>query len=232
MLDEIIATLTSGQATATNSVGNILFLVLSAIIIGLIISYTYQLTVSSDKRSESVSTTLLLMPAIVGIVVALIGNNIAGAFSLAGIFSIIRFRSAPSSAKDILYILFCAATGLACGVGAYGIGILVAIILCVILFVSAKLHFGHPSRNRMLLKILVPEDMNVEEVFGKVLKKYTVKYDLQKMRTKDLGSLFELTYSVDLLPDANKKKFLDDLRVLNGNLTINLDSYNLTYREF
>jgi uncharacterized membrane protein YeaQ/YmgE (transglycosylase-associated protein family) len=232
MLDEFINTLTGSSATTTSpaSLVQILLIIIFAIIIGLIIGFTYKKIVQ-DRRSDSVMTTLLILPAIVGIVVALIGNNIAGAFSLAGIFTIIRFRSAPSSARDILFILFCTVTGLACGVGAYGVGLVVAILLSLTLFISYKLRFGHPGDSKMLLKILTPENMNAEGKFEKVLKKYTNKFKLTRMRTKDLGSIYELTYSIDLLPDIDKKKLIDDLRVLNGNLNINLDAHDLT-QEF
>jgi hypothetical protein len=229
MFDDILKALTEGGvSTTTNTLENIAMQILFTLVIGLVISFTYKTTVSFERRSESVSTTLLLLPSIVGVVVALIGNNIAGAFSLAGIFSIIKYRSATTNAKDILFVLFCAATGLACGVRAYGIGLLVALILCAVLFIAAKLKVDKRTNSRSLLKILVPEDMNAEEAFDEVLGKYATKFELLKMRTKDLGSLFELTYVIVLSPAADKKRMIDELRILNGNLNINLDSYNLT----
>jgi len=81
-------------------------------------------TSNKGGYSQNFSLTLVIVPTVIAIIVLLIGSNIARAFSLAGAFSLIKFRSAPGDPKDISYVLFTMAAGLACGVGFFGYGVL------------------------------------------------------------------------------------------------------------
>lgn len=203
------------------SLGAVLLSIGISLVAGLIISQLYVRT-NKNTYSENLSITLLFLPVVISAIVMLIGNNIAGAFSLAGVFTIIRFRSAPGSAKDILFILFCVGIGLACGIEAYPYGILFLIAVCVVQIILYFTKYGKPDSLHMQLKIVAPEDLNSEKEFAKILKKYTKSYDLQKIGTKDLGSVYELTYALQLLPSADKKQMIDELRRRNGNLNISL----------
>jgi hypothetical protein len=152
----------------------------------------------------------------------LIGSNIARAFSLAGAFSIIRFRSAPGDPKDIAYVLFTMAAGLACGVGAFGYGVLFTIILCVLMFVLSKVKYGARKAEQKQLKVTVPESLSYEEAFGEVFRQFGVAYELKRVRTTELGSLYELVYGVTLGQSVNQKELLDAIRCRNGNLDVSL----------
>lgn len=208
-------------ASTTITVGGFLLGIGVSLVLGLIISLTY-IETSDKSHSENFVTTLLLLPILMSTVILLIGNNVAGAFSLAGIFSIIRFRSAPGSARDIVFVLFAVGAGLACGVEAYTYGLIFTFILSFILFVVKKTNFGKRSNTHMQLRILIPEDLNNENVFDDIFNEYTKSYSLKQIRTKDLGSVYELTYDINMEQNVNKKTFLDSLRCRNGNLNINL----------
>jgi type III secretory pathway component EscS len=227
MLDFLFNT----SATSSLNLGTVVLSVLVAAVMGLMISLTYLGTHKKD-RSENLPITLLVMPAIIGTVIMLIGNNIAGAFSLAGIFSIIKFRSVAGNAKEIVYILFCVAAGLAAGVGEYGIGCLITIILCGIMFITALTHFGEKHAYNSQLKILMPEDEDAEKLLTPVLEKYTENFRLSTMKTKDLGSVFEVVYLIKMKNEARNKKMIDALRELNGNLKISLSKQLPTDKEF
>ena len=134
--------------------------------------------------------------------------------------SIIRFRSAPGDPEDIGYIFFDIAAGLACGVGLFGYGALFVAVLCLFMIVISKINFAKPKTTAKHLKITIPENLDYEGVFDEILKKYTSDFSLTKVRTTDLGSLYELTYSVNMLKNANEKEFIDELRCRNGNLNI------------
>ena len=146
----------------------------------------------------------------------------ARAFSLAGAFSIIRFRSAPGDPKDISYVFFTLAVGLACGMGYVGYAALFTMVLCGVMVVLDVMDFATPKSNSMQLKIIVPENLNYEELFDDVLTKYTASWKMERVRTKEFGALFELTYRVNIKGDASRKKFIDELRCKNGNLNISL----------
>ncbi|WP_217595835.1 DUF4956 domain-containing protein [Cohnella sp. GbtcB17] len=191
-----------------------------AILLGGIISFTYMKT--QVAYSPSFTLTMMVLPTIVAIIILLIGSNIARAFSLAGAFSIIRFRSAPGDSKDISYVLFSMAAGLACGVGAYGYAALFTVCLCILMFVLKAINFGANKAQTKLLKVTIPENLGYEEAFDEIFRKFGVGYELKKVRTTELGSLYELVYAVQIGPQTSQKELLDAVRTRNGNLDITL----------
>lgn len=218
MLDSIFSsTVTTTDLSFTDAILTILL----AIVLGGIISLTYMKT-NAAGFSQNFTLTMVLLPSIVAIIILLIGSNVARAFSLAGAFSIIRFRSAPGDPKDISYVLFTMAAGLACGVGAFGYAVLFTLILCGLMFVLNRINFGARKGVDKMLKVTIPENLAYEDAFEEVFKKHGVGYELKKMRTTELGSLYELVYMVSMNENTNQKEFLDDIRCRNGNLDLSL----------
>ncbi|RKN75867.1 DUF4956 domain-containing protein [Paenibacillus ginsengarvi] len=216
MIESIFASTAVTELTVTNAL--LAFVV--SIVLGGVISLTYMKT--QPAYSQSFTLTMMVLPTIVAIIILLIGSNIARAFSLAGAFSIIRFRSAPGDSKDISYVLFAMAAGLGCGVGAYGYAVLFTVILCVLMLVLKTIKFGASKESMKMLKITVPENLGYEEAFADVFRKFKIDYELKKVRTTELGSLYEIIYAVKLGPQTNQKELLDAVRTRNGNLDITL----------
>ena len=223
MLDKIFTTVVGESVTMPT----ILDIVGTALLLGLIISLTYIYTHRKDGYVPSFTITLIMLSAIISMIILLVGNNVARAFSLAGAFSLIRFRSAPGDPKDIAYIFFTLAVGLGCGIGFLAASAMFTIILCLVMILIYATKYGTPKETPMLLKITIPEDMNYQDLFDEDLKNYTTSYYLKRVKTTDFGSLFELVYRVVLKKDCDQKAFIDDLRKKNGNLNI-----QLTMREF
>ena len=228
MLDTIISSTNGDSFTLINA----LTVVGAAIILGLIISLAYIKTHKKEGYVQSFTITLIMLPVIISIIILLVGNNIARAFSLAGAFSIIRFRSAPGDPKDISYVFFTLAVGLACGMGYIGYGIIVTIILCLVMIILDIINFAKAKTKTMYLKITVPEDLNFEGVFNDILEKYTIKWDLARVRTRDFGALFELSYSLQIKDDMPQKEFIDEIRCRNGNLNVALTRAGMEEKVF
>jgi len=114
------------------------------------------------------------------------------------------------------------AVGLSCGMGYMGYGIIVALVLCVVMLALEHFKFGKTRSNAKLLKITIPENLDYQDAFDTVLNKYALNYNLQKVKTTDLGSLYELVYTVTTRPDIRDRDFIDELRCRNGNLNITL----------
>ena len=218
MLETIIASTTGESFTLTNA----LIVIASSIILGLIVSTVYMKTHEKSGYNSGFTTTLVMLPVIISIIILLVGNNVARAFSLAGAFSIIRFRSAPGDPKDIAYVFFTLAVGLTCGMGYIGYAVIFTVILSAVMFILDITKFTIPKSKTMQLKITIPEDLNYEGVFEDILNKYTNSWNIQKVRTRDFGALFELSYIINIKPNSNQKKFIDELRCRNGNLNITL----------
>lgn len=118
--------------------------------------------------------------------------------------------------------MFCLQWGLACGVGVYGYAVLFTFILCGLMILLHILKFGIKTSTQKLLKITVPEDLAYEESFEEVFEQFSVTHELKKVKTTELGSLYELVYTVILDPNKSQKEFLDAIRCRNGNLNISL----------
>ena len=205
--------------TTDMSVSGMCIALLVSALFGLSIGFTYFKT-QTENYQRNMAVTIVMLPVILSIIILFTGSNIARAFSLAGTLSIIRFRSAPGDPKDIGFIFFAIAAGLSCGVGLYGYGALFVLILCALILVIEKIGIFTKKDVRKTLKITIPENLNYEGAFNDLLSKYTKSYTLEKIKTTDLGSLFELVYSVTMKAGQNEQEFLNELRCRNGNLTI------------
>lgn len=166
-----------------------------------------------------------MLPMIIAIVIMLVGSNIARAFSLAGAFSLVRFRSAPGDPKDIAYVFFAMAVGLACGAGYLAYGAMFTLILCIFMIILNRMDFGSKKTQEKQLRITIPENLDYQGAFDDLLEQYTQKYTLTRVKTADLGTLYELSYVICAKNDINEKEFIDALRCRNGNLNIILTLY-------
>lgn len=201
-----------------------LIALLAATFMGAILSTAYTILNKNRATTKSFGITLVVLPAIITVIVALVGNNVARAFSIAGIFSIIRFRSLQQDPKELAFVLLSMAIGLGCGMGLVAYAVVFGLILGLTA-VAAQLVFQEKAESK-ILKILIPESLDYGKSLSKVIKKYTRFSELTQVKTADLGSLYKLTYRVILLPKTNEKTMIDELRTKNGNLTISLSNFH------
>ncbi|MDD3165139.1 MAG: DUF4956 domain-containing protein [Oscillospiraceae bacterium] len=191
----------------------------SALLLGLLIAvvYTYK-----TVYTKSFLVTLATLPAIVSVIIMMVSGSLGAGVAVAGTFSLVRFRSAPGTAREIGVIFLAMAIGLACGMGYPGFAALFAVIMCLVLLLYTKLDFGEPKNAGLhkTLSITMPEALDYSSVFDDLFAQYTVQAKLLRVKTTNLGSLNRLTYDILLKPEASEKKFIDDLRCRNGNLEI------------
>ena len=193
-----------------------------SLLLSICLSLIYIFTHKKSGYAPSMPTTLIVLPVVVTAVIMLVGTNYASAFALAGVFTLIRFRSEPGDPKDISYIFSGVAVGLCCGMGFIYVAIAICVLLSLILTIVYLIRYGEPKKTSLKLKILIPEDLNYENAFDDIFEKHAVKATLDKVRTADFGTMFELVYRVDVNSNFKQKEFIDDLRTRNGNLNITL----------
>lgn len=210
------------EQEAAISVTDTLSYMLAAVLIGVIIAAVYILITERSRRSFSFIVSMLMLPAIVTLVIILVGSNVARAFSIAGVFALVRFRSAPGESKDISLVFMAMAAGLSCGLGYITLAFSVLAVLCVIVLVAFKVVAVCFKDTTKQLSILIPEDMNYNGAFDDIFGKYTKAASLERVRTTNMGTLFELTYRVQMKQKADEKAFIDEIRCRNGNLKISL----------
>ena len=206
------------------SLPSVLTVLVLSTVLGAILSYVFVYTHRKTVYDHSFSVTLFLLPLVISIVIMLVSGDLARAFSLAGVFALVRFRTAIADSRDITYILGAVGIGLASALGFVLLAVVITAFLAFILLVLNFFKMDKDHNNHAKLRIVIPENLNYSNVFDEVFKKYVHSYQLQKVKTTDFGTMFELTYLVKLKNESNQKDFLDDLRVRNGNLSITLTS--------
>ena len=182
-----------------------------------------------NTSSRNFVMTLAILPAVVQAVIMLVNGNLGTGVAVMGAFGLVRFRSAPGNAREIGSVFLAMAIGLATGMGYLGIAVLLLIIIGAAILVLAAVPLGSQSFAQKELKVTIPENLDYTGIFDDIFQKYAKKADMIRVRTVNMGSLYELCYHVELKSQEVEKALLDEIRCRNGNLTVvcgRLDSGN------
>ena len=189
----------------------------TSLILGAVIAWTSGL---KSKQSKSLMLALFVLPAIVQTVIMLVNGSVGTGVAVMGAFSLVRFRSVPGSAKDIVSIFLAMATGLATAMGYIFLAALFVVVLCLVIIISGLIKIPEKDDLCRELRITVPEDLNYAHSFDDLFDKYTKNSKLLTVKTTNMGSLYKLIYKVELKDEESVQSFIDDLRCRNGNLEI------------
>ena len=207
------------ELTQTISVENFLLCLGISLALGLLMAGVYMW---KNEHTKSFLVTLALLPAVVCVVIMMVNGNVGAGVAVAGAFSLVRFRSAPGSAKEIVTIFLAMGTGLISGMGYLGFATLFAVIMCT-MFLFYNFLAGSTPRSaatRKTFQITIPEDLDYTGAFDDIFLAYTKSSELIKVKTTNMGSMFRLTYHVTLKDAAMEKQMIDCIRERNGNLEI------------
>ena len=196
---------------------DVLITLLLAFALALAVAWTYRATYRGVNYTQSYVHTLVIMSVVVALIMLIIGSNIARAFTLVGALSIIRFRNAVKETRDVGFIFFAMAIGMAAGTRFYQVAMLATVLICLMVVAMARLNLFAPEKQRRLLRIRLDADLRAESVLGPALKRYLRDYDLIAMETVQAGTLTELVYSVELKEAGDAQTFLNALSLLNNN---------------
>jgi len=215
----VLDTILSFSSIIGSQITLVTFLICTAVslILGIATALVYK---HKNHCSQSFAVTLAVLPAIVQIVIMLVNGNIGAGVAVAGAFSLVRFRSAPGTAKEIGAIFLAMAIGLATGMGYVSLAVIFFAIIGAFMLVLNLIKFGDGDENERNLKITIPENLDYEGIFDDLFSQYTKKASLEKVKTTNMGTLYELQYSIILKNNEIPKQFIDELRCRNGNLNI------------
>ena len=173
-----------------------------------------------NQTTQSFLITIAILPAIVQTVIMLVNGNIGAGVAVAGSFSLVRFRSAQGSAREIAAIFMVMAIGLATGMGYITLALIFFLIVALFQLLLCFCDFGLIKDSERSLRITIPEDLDYEGVFDNIFEKYTRTAKLECVKTSNLGTLYELKYNIVLKGNTVPKAFLDEIRTRNGNLNV------------
>lgn len=205
------------DVTDVFTVTDVVFATIMSFILSLIIAWVYKSTYTGVSYTQSYVHTLIMMSMIVSIIMLIIGSNIARAFTLLGALSIVRFRNAIKDTRDLGYIFFAMAIGMACGTRFYLLAVVATLIISFILWGMTTLNLFAKDVKEQILKIRLPGDMRYETLFEPVFARYLNRFNLIAVELVQAGTLVELVYGIELKARANPQEFMNELRQLNDN---------------
>lgn len=210
MLDGIFASLYTTSVTAPA----FLAVCLLSVGLGYGIALTYR---KISGEGGTMFSALTVLPFLVQLVILLVNGNLGAGVAVAGAFSLVRFRSAPGSARDITVIFLSMTVGLCCGMGYWAPAVLAALVSCGLLLLQKKPQTDPCERE---LRVTIPENLDYNDLFSDLFAGYTASCKLLRVKTVNMGSLYSLHYLVRLKDPAGEKELLDAMRCRNGNLEI------------
>lgn len=217
MLDSIFQSILVENPAGSLSIGTFTACMGTALLLGILISLIYMFR---NTYNKGFVVTLALMPAIVQMVIMLVNGNLGTGVAVMGAFSLVRFRSVPGTAKEISSIFLAMAVGLATGMGYLGIAVIFVVIMGVVNTIFTVSRFGESNSSQKTLRITIPESLDYTNVFDEIFEQYLNRWELQQVKTTNMGSLFKLDYQIVMKHGHEEKKMIDDLRCRNGNLEI------------
>ncbi len=230
MLDSFFEGLFDSELVAVIDPKHFLLCIGVSLVVGLILSLSYMFR---TRYTKSFVITLSLLPAVVCVVIMMVNGNVGTGVAVAGTFSLVRFRSVPGTAKEIVMLFLAMGAGLITGMGYLGFALLFTVIMCAANLLLNLLNFGS-TRNTARYKtmnITIPEDLDYTGVFDDILEQHTARYELVRVKTTNMGSMFRLTYDMTLKDPSTEKEMIDQLRCRNGNLEITVSKQENTVNE-
>ena len=221
MFENLFRGLFDTDMTAVISLGEFLLCVGTALAAGLVLALCFMYR---SRYTKSFVITLALLPAVVCVVIMMVNGNVGAGVAVAGAFSLVRFRSVPGTGKEITMLFLAMGAGLVCGMGYLAFALLFTVLMCAITLLYNRVDFGARKNTARYktLNITIPEDLDYTGVFEEILNEYASSWELVRVKTTNMGSLFRLTYDLVLRDAAREKDMIDKLRCRNGNLEISV----------
>ncbi|MEC5425450.1 DUF4956 domain-containing protein [Virgibacillus sp. C22-A2] len=210
---------TSGDSESTIMMSLLAMAV--AAVLSLIITKLYQITFTGERYSQAFVHTIVMMSVIISVVMNVVSGNAGVAFGLFAVFSLIRFRSAVTNAKDIAYIFFGLCVGMTSGLYQFDLAIVLTLFSSLLFYLLYKFEYGK-GKDTQVLKVTVPENLNHENLLDDIFTQYTVSHKLRQVETTNLGTMILYTFAIRSKNATKEKELLDRIREKNANLKVSL----------
>ena len=230
MLDNLLTGIYDSAITTSISFAQLAAALGASLVLGALIAVTYMFR---TRYTRSFVVTLALLPAIIAMIILMVNGNVGTGVAVAGAFSLVRFRSVPGTAREILMIFLAMAPGLITGMGYLGVATVFTIIMCLAFIAAGALELGAKSNadRYKTFRIVIPEDLDYTGVFDDLFGEYTSGTELTQVKTVNMGSMYKLTYDVVLKDPSLEKELIDKIRCRNGNLEVSVSRQGTTAVE-
>lgn len=215
--------------TGEFTVIDVVLAIVLSFLLSAFIGWIYKVTHKGASYTQSFVTTLVMNGMVVAIIMMIVGSNIARAFSLVGALSIIRFRNAVKETRDVGFIFFSMAIGMAVGTKFYLLAVIAAVIISLVILLMTRFNWFAREVSSQILRVQVPNGTPFDKLFDQAFLKYTSSSELISVDSIHSGMLTELTYSIAMKKSGLIAEFLNEIKNLNGNNKVTLIAgYNTT----
>jgi uncharacterized membrane protein YhiD involved in acid resistance len=215
--------------TGEFSVIDVVLCMLLSFVLSAFIGWIYKITHKGTSYTQSFVFTLVLNGMVVALVMMIVGSNIARAFSLVGALSIIRFRNAVKETRDVGFIFFTMAIGMAIGTKFYLLALVAAIVISLVILIMTRFNWYAREMASQILRVQLPSHLPFNTLFDKAFLTYTGSSELISVDSVHGGMLTELTYSIGMKKPSQIQEFLNEIKKLNDNNKVTLIAgYNTT----
>lgn len=201
---------------STISLYQIIANVFLAFCISFLISVIYRFTYNGSAYSASFVNMLVIIGMVTSLVIMVIGNNLARAFGLVGAMSIIRFRTVVKDTRDIAFVFFSLAGGMAAGAGNYLIGIIGSLGVGIVIIMMYLTNYGVVQRKELLLKFYMIPQRGDENIYLPIFNKHLTIHTLLHVKSARLGQYLELSFHIRLKEESSSRQFIEELSALEG----------------
>jgi uncharacterized membrane protein YhiD involved in acid resistance len=208
--------------TSEFSVMDMVLVMVLSFVLSAFIGWIYEITHRGTSYTQSFVFTLVLNGMIVALVMMVVGSNIARAFSLVGALSIIRFRNAVKETRDVGFIFFTMAIGMAVGTRFYLLAVVATIVISLVILLMTRFNWYAREMSSQILRIQVPNGAPFHTLFDKAFVKYTSTSELISVDSVHSGMMTELTYSIGMKKSNQIQEFLTEIKNLNGDNRVTL----------
>lgn len=209
----------SGTTATTVSVPQMLACIGASLALGIVIALAYMW---GQRHTRSFALALAMLPSIVCVVIMMVNGNVGAGVAVAGTFSLVRFRSAPGTGRDIAFVFLAMCVGLVTGMGYLALALLVTATIGGAYLLLSATPFGRKADHERTLLVSVPESMDYVGMLDDLLETYTTHHELKSVKTGAMGTVYKLTYSVGSKGATQDKQLIDEIRCRNGNLEVAL----------
>ncbi len=187
-------------------------------------------SIGNKHYNTSYLFALIGAPVFITIIISIASRNVGITLSIAGVFTMIRFRSEAVNGRELTNILAMVAIGITCGCGFIAYAVITTVVVCVVNLIFNKTRLGK-NNYRKQLRITIPESLDYNGMFDDIFEKYTSRCELVRVKSSGMGTLFQLTYNITEKNDAAEKEMLDEIRCRNGNLEVLCVAEEFSVRE-
>lgn len=196
------------------TIGSVFLKLFLAFVLGVVIAAVYHWT-HFGLAGKSFTDTLIILCMLIAVVMVVIGDSIALAFSLVGALSIIRFRTVVRDPRDIAFVFFSLAIGMAVGASAPAVAIIGTFVISIIILALRQWHLLSANGSGFTLTFRTVPSQADEEVYRPIFRKYLVSDRLVGQEAKKSDTI-ELTFYVKLKSSEEWMSFFQELSALEG----------------